>query len=204
MSSKLDKSMIIAGAGLVASIFTMLVKKVREAGGTDEDIHRLATPDGEDILNKVAEMIVSANRQTFKIMVDYGKTLAEMVAAGKYDWVDSDITAEHFPVQGEGKKEKEVAFFHFNRTITSDQVISEMDKAGYRPATIEELLVIGASQPELQRQFPIVAIGSVLRLSCGLRRVPCLDWDGLERDLDFHWFKNDWRDACRFVALRKS
>ena len=67
MASKLDKSMIVAGAGLVASIFTALTKKVREKGGTDEDIHRLVRPDGEEILDKVADLIVTVKRQVFKV-----------------------------------------------------------------------------------------------------------------------------------------
>jgi hypothetical protein len=67
MASKLDKSIIVAGAGLVASIFTTLVKKVREKGGTDEDIHRLSTPDGESILEEIADIITKYNRRVFKV-----------------------------------------------------------------------------------------------------------------------------------------
>jgi len=201
MSSKLDKSVIVAG--LVASIFTMLVKKVREAGGNDEDIHRLATPDGETLLGKMADLVVSSKRQVFKILVDFRKTLQEAIQAGKYDWVNSDITQDHFPVQGGVQKEVEAVLFHFNRIVTSDQAISEMEKQGFRPATIEELLALGASYPELQKQFPILALGSVWRHPSGSLYVPYLAWRGCGRDLHLHWLGHVWGGHCRFVALRK-
>jgi len=204
MSSKLDKSAIVGGAGLVASIFTMLVKKVREAGGTDEDIHRLATPEGENLLAKIAYLIVGNVRQTFKVLVDYSKTLAEMIQAGHYDWVNSDITSDHFPVKGSGQQEKEVVLFHFGRNISSDDAIAEMTKAGYRPAKVEELLDLGASQPELQKQFPIVGLGSAWQHPNGHRYVPSLYWFDAKRNLDLLWFESDWDEDYHFAAVRNS
>ncbi len=206
MSSKLDKSVIVAGAGLVASIFTLLVKKVYEVGGTDEDVHRLATPGGEAILSKVADLIVTTKRQAFKVLVDCTKSLAEMVSAGKYNWVNNDITQDHFPISGQDQKEVEVILFHFNRAISSEDAISEMGKVGFRPATIEELLALGVSQPELQKQFPIVALGSVWQHPSGHHYVPFLGWAVVGRSLDLFWFDYGWCKnlGYRFVVLRKS
>ena len=201
MSSKLDRSQIVAGAGLVASIFTALVKKVREQGGTDEDIHRLARPDGEEVLAEVARVIVGSACQTFKILVDYGKSLQEMIAAGNYDWVDGDITAEDFPTQGSGQQKIEVVLFHFNKRMTSEGAISEIKRAGCRPARIEELLALGASQPELQKQFPIVALGSSRRFPGGVHGVPYLDWFSAKRHLHLDWFGVGWGPECRFAAV---
>lgn len=204
MSSKLDKSVIVAGAGLVASIFTMLVKKVREAGGTDEDIHRLATPEGENLLAKIADLIVGNVRQTFRVLVDYSKSLAEMIQAGHYDWKNDDITQDHFPIKGSGQQEVEVVLFHFGRNISSDDAIAEMKKAGYRPAKIEELLALGASQPELQKQYPIVGLGSVWQIPYGDRSVPFLIRRGARRFLYLLWFGRDWDESCRFAAVRNA
>jgi hypothetical protein len=39
---------------------------------------------------------------TSLITVDYGNSLQAMIAAGKYDWVNSGITAKRFPVEGTG------------------------------------------------------------------------------------------------------
>jgi len=126
-----------------------------------------------------------------------------MITVGHYDSVNTDIIADHFPVKGEGKKETEVVLFHFGKTTTSGQVISEMEKAGCRPAQIEELLALGASQPDLQKQFPIVALGSVWRDSDGHRDVPYLHWGGVGRDLLLRWFGRGWTEDYRFLAVRK-
>ena len=78
-----------------------------------------------------------------------------------------------------------------------------MDKAGYRPANLPELLSLGASQPELQRQFPIVAPGSVWQYRYSDRYVPYLWNDGVKRYLHLHLFAYDWYPVCRFAVARK-
>jgi hypothetical protein len=39
----------------------------------------------------------------YPVTIDYGQRLDAMIAAGRYDWVDSDLTAERFPITGRGK-----------------------------------------------------------------------------------------------------
>ncbi|MCG2694619.1 hypothetical protein L6261_00860, partial [Candidatus Parcubacteria bacterium] len=125
------------------------------------------------------------------------------VAEGKYDWSNSDVTSKNFPRSENGTKgEREVALFHFNKTMTSEQVIAEMDKVGYRPATIWELLGLGIAQPNLQREFPIIALGSVCVLD-GLRLVAILCRYAVGRYLSLGWFGGDWRDVCRFAGVCK-
>ncbi|MCG2695058.1 hypothetical protein L6261_03190, partial [Candidatus Parcubacteria bacterium] len=85
---------------------------------------------------------------------------------------------------------------------TSEQVIAEMDKVGYRPATIWELLALGIAQPNLQMEFPIIALGSLCVLG-GERRVAGLYRDAVGRSLYLGWFGRDWRDDCRFAGVRK-
>ncbi len=103
-----------------------------------------------------------------------------------------------------GKKvEVSAKLFHFNRDISSGDAISEMDKTGYRPATLMELLVLGFLFPEMQRQFPIVALGSLWRIAGSFRVVPSLGVGGSRRELDLHWFDNDWDAHSRFLGVRK-
>ena len=139
------------------------------------------------------------------LIVDYSKTVEKMIAAGKYDWKNSDITNKHFPLLAElsGQKTAVSKLFHFNRGISSDDVISEMDKAGYRPATLPELLALGEIQPDLQRQFPIIALGSIWHVTGGRRFVSCLRVAGVERELDLLWFGYVWDARCRFLGVRK-
>ena len=145
----------------------------------------------------------STKRQTFKVLVDYVKSLREMIQVGKYDWVNDDITSDHLPITGSGQEEKEITFFHFNRRISSDGTIAEMEKAGYRPALVEELLALGAAEKELQKQFPINALGSVWQSPRGYRRVPYLVWAGGGRILSLAWFGGAWDGRWRFAAVRK-
>jgi hypothetical protein len=146
--------------------------------------------------------LLGLSPKTLRIVVDYSLSLEQMIAAGKYDWSNSDITAKRFPLKGSGKVELEPKLFYFGRDMSSDNVIAEMDKEGFRPCTIEELLAIGEQHPELQRKFPLVALGSVAEIG-GCRYVAYLRRRGSERELDLLWFGNDWSGLCRFPAVRK-
>lgn len=139
----------------------------------------------------------------YSVVVDYNLSLADMIKAGEYDWINDDITSEHFPIQGEGKQELEIILLHFDRYVSSDEANKEIDKAGYRSATLPELLALGASQPELQRQFPIIALGSVWQDRHGACFVPCLLSDGAERSLRLGWLDNAWYPGYRFAIVRK-
>lgn len=205
MGSKKEKAMIVRGAGLLTSIFTGLQKEVEKRGGDEEDIHRLTTPEGEEILGKMAELIVKAGysrKEDFKIIVNYQRSLQQMIKAGKYDWVNDNITSEHFLVKGEGKQELTITLFHFNKSMTSDEVKTEMEKQDFRPANIEDLLSLGEKCPDLQKKFPIIALGSVWRTSGG-HGASYLGWSCVRRHLDLYWLETDWDADWRFAALRK-
>lgn len=49
---------IVSGMGVAMGFITSLMKLVMEAGGKEEDVHRLVTPGGEDTLRKIAKIIV--------------------------------------------------------------------------------------------------------------------------------------------------
>lgn len=156
----------------------------------------------EDLFRRVVEFVDA--RSALSVVVNYDLSLNGMIKAGKYDWVNQDITAEHFPIKGEGESKLNLEFFHFNRIMESDEVFAEMDEAGYRPATIEELLALGAQYPEEQRKYFIVALGSVWQRPHGYRVVPCLWSDVRERNLNLNWLDNRWNANYRFAAVRNS
>ena len=200
------KSEYLGAYGTVGEILKSLVDDLLATVGDKAD-SALDNLRDKDVRRKVVEILVAsvqALRQKFTFTVDYSRSLAEMIAAGRYDWTNSDINAANFPIKGEGSVETEGELFHFNRNIGFDEAIREMDKDGYRPATIEELLAFGAKHPELQRQFPIIALGSVWQRSHGLRNVADLGRSDAERDLYLRWIDGGWYDPCRFLAVRKS
>lgn len=176
------------------------------AGFTPDDVTKLrSSPRLGEIKLVVAGVakIVVVEHPSFAVLVDYSRTLAQMIAAGRYDWVNPDITEEHFPVKGEGRKTVKVVLFHFNKVMTSDQVIIELDAQGYLPARIEELLGLGEGKPKLQNEFPIIGLGSSWLHPVSDRRVPCLGRYGVGRDLHLRYFGISWCGYCRFAAVCK-
>lgn len=127
-------------------------------------------------------------------------SFADMIKAGSYGSVNEEITAANFPFEGTGKVETEIRLIHFNKWMTTQHVLAELEKLGLRPATLVELLAFGAKYPE-QREYPIVALGSRARYYDVL--VPVLDEDGDGRDLRLYRCDNRWRGSDRFLCVRK-
>jgi len=140
---------------------------------------------------------------TYPLSVDYGRTVEDGVKAGRYDWVNSDITSRNFPTQRKGTAEVAVVLINFNRYVSTDEALRELDRMGYRPAELHELLALGEKYPEVQLNFPIVALGSVWHGRLGCRFVPYLGRVGSKRTLSLGWVGDGWSEVCRFAAVRK-
>ncbi|MBU0649025.1 hypothetical protein KJ969_02910 [Patescibacteria group bacterium] len=159
-------------------------------------------------------LITSANFQPYldkrgsvniyEVVVDYDQPFAKMIEACKLDWVNEDITVEHFPVKSKGKKKVKLQLYQFDRMVTGTEASKLLDEAGYRPANPAELLAFGKKFLDKQRQFPIVAMGSSWRSPDGRLYVPVLYEDADERDLDLHWLGGDFGPHCRFLVVGKS
>jgi len=137
------------------------------------------------------------------IVVDYSMTLGQMIAAGSYDWVNDEITPERFPVKGTGKISLKPELVHFKSNIFSEKVLEELDKMGLRPGTHKELLAFGATYPNMQNKFPVVALGSSCHVYGGDRYVACLGRGDSGRYLDLGWWGGAWGDGFRFLAFAK-
>lgn len=139
----------------------------------------------------------------FRVTVGCNRSFTEMIQ-GKYDRVNSDITQERFPIQGDRKIKKELVLFHFNRVIPLDNAITEMEEKGCYPGQPEDLFALGADYPELQKQFPIIALGdrSVWRHPDGTRAFLCLHYSGDARHLTLYLFAHAWAENSRFLGVR--
>ncbi len=212
MASKHAPNVLISAAGWLMQFVSLLIKGLLARGWDSERIHALATDKGAADMERLVEAVLNAFAAPLapvidlatgicRFTVDFTKTLEEMIAAGKYDWRNNVITSQLFPIVGNGTVVVDAKLFHFGRSTTSNEVERELETAGYRSATIAELLAFGASFPEVQRQFPVIALGSVTKVSGG-RSVPCLVRHGAERSLDLDWRGRVWGDACRILAVR--
>jgi len=206
MSRKGNKGEFVSALGIIFEIIKKISDAIKAFGGSDDDLRRVLTENG--LAKKIAEVIMAGKQkvqETYKVMVDYGLSLSEMIKFGNYGWFNDDITDKNFPLQGTGKQESELVLVHLNRNATTTEVREYMKEQGLEPAKIEHLLAFGATYPELQREFPIIALGSVWVSGDGNRNCPYLDSRGGKRRLDLYWGggAGHWHEACRFLAVRK-
>jgi hypothetical protein len=68
---------------------------------------------------------------------------------------------------------------------------------------LPELLAFGEKYPDVQREFPVVALGSAWRDSVGNRHVPYLVRHAGRRLLYLYWLGCEWDSGYRFAAVRK-
>lgn len=138
------------------------------------------------------------------VIINYGRSVEDGIKAGKYDWSNEDITSSHFPSEEAGTKEVSINLIHFGRDReTTDEVISKLDKTGMRPATLKELLAFSEKYPDIQREFSIIALGSIWRIPSGDRRCAYLSRGGSKRYLSLSWLGCRWSGDYRFAAVRK-
>jgi hypothetical protein len=189
-----------------------LLARLGRAGLTTEQAKRLLA-DPELVTQWVKTLPVTTKltreRPIFRVTVNYDLPFEQMVAAGKYQWVSEDIKAsrkadpaDHFQLTGTGQQEIDIVLLHLNRDATTEEVLVEMRQQGLRPATIEELLVLGAVHAQLQEQFPVVALGSRCLL-VGSVYVPVLFNKDYGRTLGLGFYRGGWGGDHRFAAVRK-
>jgi hypothetical protein len=141
--------------------------------------------------------------QQYLVTVNYDLSVKDAITAGRYDWKNDNITAKNFRSLRTGKADLEIILVKFDDAVSSEDVLRELDKQGLRAAELPELLAFGEKYPDVQREFPVVALGSVWRYSDGLRFVPCLDRDASRRRLSRDWYGDRWHSFYRFAAVRK-
>jgi hypothetical protein len=138
----------------------------------------------------------------YVVSVDYAKSVEQMKSDGQYNWSNDNINGENFPLTGKGTiKTDDLKLVHLNKVTSTKYVKAYLEENGFRPATIEELLAFGATYPDVQREFPIMALGSSWVRGHDHRYVPYLAMAGTKRHLNLHWGdEHQWPEICRFLA----
>lgn len=198
------KSNMIKGTVFAAEFLRQLFKAVVKLGGTEKQIYYALKTDSS-MIDEFAKLIVGSVITVKKniLHIIASLSLEERIKRGNYDWTNSDINEGNFPENVSISYNTEYELFHFNRSISSENAIKEIENKGFRPGNLVELLAFGEVYPELQREFPILALGSVWRNSIGLQGIPCLRSDDSKRGLGLNWCDLDWSDHCRFLAIHK-
>ncbi len=142
----------------------------------------------------------------YAVTVDYSKTLAQMIATGNFGWTNPEIKDSNFPFfNGGGAVAVNFELVHFNAKLTAKEIDAVLSQMGDRPATLWEILAFAAKFPDLQRQFPIVALAPLV-VNRDYRCVSYLDRDGRGRSISLIWANdvNDrWDEHYRYLVVRK-
>jgi hypothetical protein len=190
----------------ISAILQSLLDKLKKRGQSEDDILRVVDAQGDGLLEKFADVIAEAARkpgEVFPLSVNYDLSVEDAVDAGNYQGVNGSITSRNFPSKRHGQANAEIVLVRFDLRITSENVLSELDKEGLRAAELPEFLAFGAEYPEVQREFSVVGLGSVWQDPKGYRNVPCLYTASEGRYLDLHWWDDGWYSYSRFAALSK-
>jgi hypothetical protein len=138
----------------------------------------------------------------FPLSVDYGRPIERLVEEGHYDWAHIDISSELFATERQGTAEITIELVHFATRTQTEEVLTAITRNGLRPADIVEILTFGATYPDEQRRYPIVARGSLWIGTCGGHFVPCLRTGSKGRYVDLYWFGGLWDPYYRFAVIR--
>jgi|GEM_PF-2602108 len=148
---------------------------------------------------------------SFSVCVDYGLSLDQMIQAGHYDRIFPHVSACLLggPPQpwgeGKGKVEKDAALFFFGFTsppLFWDDIVAEMDRRGFAPARIEDLLAFGAGVhfQDLKRFPTVIALGSPDYYG----NAPYLEKNAgdQQRTLRVGKWSGGWNSANHFLAVK--
>lgn len=180
-----------------------------------------AVRKNSDLAAKVAALIMASIRTIFKITVNYAMSLSEMIKACNCGYNNPDINSQNFKIAGSGQQVVALALVAGREVltwliahgqaaadqdwVTTKQVLDYMVSHGLVEAEVEHLLFFGAANPDIQREFPITALGSSFVFGDRHRYGPYLGCADDERRLGLYWYDDDshWGGGWRFLAVCK-
>jgi hypothetical protein len=140
---------------------------------------------------------------TFRVYVDYCKTIEEMLFTGHYDFVNSRINSSNFKLLLKGSVVvQNLELVQFNKKISSKEVLDYFRLKKMRPATIGEILAFGKTYPEAQRDLMIVGLGSLWTDLGGDQYVIYLFGDEFEREVNLRPVGWSWPPQCGFLSVK--
>ncbi|MBN1325603.1 hypothetical protein JW977_01305 [Candidatus Falkowbacteria bacterium] len=100
--------------------------------------------------------------------------LAKMIKSGNYDFVNDNITEEHFSLEGKGYfYGRELFLVHFHKSVrVPKKILEQLDILGFEASEISELLMFDATYPIMRRaEIRIYALKSALTVGDDFRYV---------------------------------
>lgn len=137
----------------------------------------------------------------FPVTVNYDLSLDDLVEEGNYD--EAALLKERdsliFP-ERRGAEDIQIEIIQFGFILPIKDTLGVINRAGFDPVNVIQLLAFDAQNPDVQRRFQIAGF-------CSNDRLPFLGVDGFGRR--GVWVTRDTPKACwsndqRFAVLRKS
>lgn len=157
----------------------------------------------------------------YPVPVNYGRRPRSAVQAGEYDGVNdyyNDMQWSEWKtpdgskliVPKRGIVDKELSLFHIGAYFGEDycpiskEIRTALVKEQLIAVTVYGLLAFGEKYLNVQREFPVIALGSVWFGPGGGRHVAVLEGDAGGRHLDLGWDDPDdqWSPRCRVLVSR--
>ncbi|MDQ1281733.1 MAG: hypothetical protein QG630_84 [Patescibacteria group bacterium] len=101
------------------------------------------------------------------IIVKPGISFKERILAGNYSWINYLLTESDFPNKPIIVGEWAFRLIHRNKNIEFEEAQRLCLCDGWQTARFEHLLALGEKFPEMQKEFPIVALGSLFNIQGG-------------------------------------
>jgi len=158
------------------------------------------------VLHQALEKFPEVVPPRYFVYVNYDLPLEVVIKRGTYDYVDPNITAGNFPSDKSGQRRLTVYLINFDHSISSKNVLVELDRQGLCPITLRVLLALSLKYSHGFGEYPVAALGSIRTssfLSYSRKCVPCLEKNGLARYLLNHPVDGGWDKDWYFAATRK-
>lgn len=193
-----EEAAMVEGGDKLFRIIVAIIAEVVRLGGAGK-FARLAQPTSQALVTELADLIIGQVAVPM-VQVAWQAILPWIIAACRFtSFVNQDITAEHFPLQPGDLVVKVVETLGIPRVMSDAEVRKHIDDAGYRPATLVELLWWWLTHPAEQVNCLVVALGSGWD---GL--VPYVYGGGGSRSLSLLAVAGGFRADCSFAVVRQS
>jgi hypothetical protein len=216
MASKNTPDLIVSGAGWLMQFGSKVSKGLIASGFTAEDIHRLATQQGEEEMSRGIAAFVSAiagppvpsydpATGLYRWLVNYDETIAEKLKnldPATIGWATDYATDEKFPENRTGTKIVTGRIYHPNKVMRQNAVEQEAKGTLAFPKELIDFLR-AFPRPMLDGDLPLAAAGQFWSSPHGNRYYLYAHRFGEERYLNYVWLSpsEEWSGYWRFLVL---
>ncbi|MDI6606786.1 MAG: hypothetical protein QME65_06580, partial [Candidatus Omnitrophota bacterium] len=132
-----------------------------------------------------------------------GLKASELVKLGNYDSVSSLMRDDLFPLDPHQPLIRVIELVKFAHSLTSEEVLSELERLGLNRPTPQDALFFGINHPEEQMKSPIVFLHEPVEAPPGRFSVFVLYAVDGKRYLGLDWLSIKWGQICLFAGVRQ-